>query len=305
MPEFREEMRKIVAAPDFLDGNFLSTELRVPSTLMQTNVCSPIATNAIAGNVWDNFSSQAYKQLPPVGTVKLRHPLSGAEYDFPLPGGGRGFTRPASLVSLWSSAPFLQNNSVGPFEESPSVEARMRVFQASIEQMLWPERREKDKLFRDLGIEGAGVGIIQRTQEDSHIRVPSGYIPAGLRPLLAITRGLAPALFRDGEVFIGPIPKGTPVSLLSSMDLGADMPERQRKEHMKKLIDVVKEITEGLKRGTNPFADRNILEKMLALSKCPDFVINKGHYFGTDLLVGEPGLSDADKRALIAFLKMM
>ncbi len=129
---------------DFLKDNYLSTELRVPSTLLQTNVCSPIATNAIAGNIWDNFSSQSYKDLPSVGSVKLRHPLTGAEYDYTLPGGGRGFTRPASLVSLWSTAPFLQNNSVGPFNPSPSVEARMRVFQASIEQMLWPERRRKD-----------------------------------------------------------------------------------------------------------------------------------------------------------------
>ncbi len=303
--EFKQEMRKIAAAPDFLDGNFLSTELRVPSTLMQTNVCSPIGTNAIAGNIWDNFSSQSYKELPAVGTVKLRHPLSGAEYDYTLPGGGRGYTRPASLVSVWSTAPLFQNNALGPFDESPSVEARMRVFQASIEQLLWPERREKDVLFRDLGIEGAGVGIIQRTTQDSNIRVPGVYIPPALRPLLAITRGLAPALFRDGEVFIGPIPKGTPVSLLTSMDLGADMPDAQRKAHLKKLVDLFTDVTAQLKRRENPFADRNILERMLALSKCPDLVINKGHYFGTGLFAEEPGLSDADKRALIAFLKRM
>ena len=42
---------------------------------------------------------------------QLRNPLSGAEYHYTLKGGGRGFTRPASLVSLWSTAPFLQNNS--------------------------------------------------------------------------------------------------------------------------------------------------------------------------------------------------
>jgi hypothetical protein len=42
---------------------------------------------------------------------------------------------------------------------------------------------------------------------------------------------------------------------------------------------------------------------MLALSKCPDFVVNRGHYFGTDRLAGEPPLSDDDKHALIAFLK--
>ena len=89
---------------------------------MQTNICSPLATNAIAGNIWDNFSSQSYKDLPSVGPVKLRNPLTGAEYDYTLPGGGRGFTRPASLVSLWSTAPFLQNNSVGPFNPSPAVD---------------------------------------------------------------------------------------------------------------------------------------------------------------------------------------
>ena len=37
-------------------------------------------------------------------------------------------------------------------------------------------------------------------------------------------------------------------------------------------------------------------EQLFALSKCPDYVVNRGHYFGAEL-------SDADKRALIAFLK--
>ena len=107
--------------------NYLSNELRVPSTLLQTNACSPLATNALAGNIWDNFSSASYKELPSVGTVTVRHPVTGAAYDYPLPGGGRGFTRPASLVSLWSTAPYLQNNTVGRFNPSPSVDARMGV----------------------------------------------------------------------------------------------------------------------------------------------------------------------------------
>ena len=36
-----------------------------------------------------------------------------------------------------------------------------------------------------------------------------------------------------------------------------------------------------------------------------DLVINKGHYFGTNLYTEEPGLSDAEKRDLIGFLKTM
>jgi hypothetical protein len=54
----------------------------------------------------------------------------------------------------------------------------------------------------------------------------------------------------------------------------------------------------------------NSVDQLLGLSKCPDLIVNRGHYFGTDFLepgekpgVRQPGLSDADKRALIEFLK--
>jgi hypothetical protein len=301
-PEFKERMRSIVLADDFLTDNFLSTELRVPSTLLQTNICSPIATNAIAGNIWDNFSSASYKALPSVGTMKVRNPLTGEERDFTLPGGGRGFTRPASLVSIWSTAPFLQNNSLGPFDPSPSVEARMRVFEASIEQLLWPERRRKDDIFANDN--GPGVGFIDRTTEDSSITVPAGYVPDALRGLLGIGERWFPFFVRDGSVQLGPIPKGTPVGVLANLDLlDLDDPPAQRKEHLKKLAELLDTAKKELKQGHNVFASPEILNGLLALSKCPDFVVNKGHYFGTSLLAEESPLSDTDKRALIAVLK--
>ena len=49
----------------------------------------------------------------------------------------------------------------------------------------------------------------------------------------------------------------------------------------------------------------NAFDDLLAVNKCPDFIVNRGHYFGTDFFQEEPGLSDADKQALIAFLKTM
>ena len=43
---------------------------------------------------------------------------------------------------------------------------------------------------------------------------------------------------------------------------------------------------------------------LMALSKCPDYVVNRGHYFGTGYGVNAAaGLSDGDKRALIDFMK--
>ncbi len=99
--EYKAKMREIVLAPDFLDGNYLSTELRVPVTLLQTNACSPLATNAIAGNIWDNFSSQTYKGLPSVGKVTVYNPITGEAGEYEMPADGRGYTRPPSLISLW------------------------------------------------------------------------------------------------------------------------------------------------------------------------------------------------------------
>ena len=69
--EFKARMREMVAKPDFLDGNYLSTDARIPATLLRTNACSPLATNAIRGNIWDNFSSSTYKDLPSVGIRRV------------------------------------------------------------------------------------------------------------------------------------------------------------------------------------------------------------------------------------------
>ncbi len=44
--DFKRQMRAIVLAPDFLDGNYLSNDMRIPVTLLQTNACSPLATNS-------------------------------------------------------------------------------------------------------------------------------------------------------------------------------------------------------------------------------------------------------------------
>ena len=303
--EFKRPMRDLVLANDFLTDNYLSTEFRVPSTLMQTNVCSPIATNAIAGDIWDNFSSQSYKALPSVGSVMVRHPVTGAAYEYTLPGGGRGFTRPASLVSAWSTAPFLQNNSVGRFEPSPSVEARMRVFQDSIEKMLWPERREKDKIFANDST--PGVGVIDRTTTDSYIWIPQGYLPDNLRGLLGLGQRLFPFLFRDGSIQIGPIPEGFPISLFADVDMLGPREDsvKDRADRRAKVLRMFRQIIQDLKDGRDAFNNRQTIDLMLELDKCKDFVVNKGHYFGTSFQTEEPALSDADKRALIAFLKTM
>ncbi len=118
--DFKKKMTEMVMADDFLIDNYLSTDRRIPVTLLQTNACSPLATNALGGNIWDNFSSQTYKDLPSVGKITVHNPIDGSPQEYEMPGNGRGYTRVPSLISLWSTAPFLLNNSVGKFNPSPS-----------------------------------------------------------------------------------------------------------------------------------------------------------------------------------------
>jgi hypothetical protein len=139
--------------------------------------CGPLATNAISGDIWDNFSSQTYKELPATGKITVYNPIDGTPSEYEMPGGGRGYVRPASLTSEWSSAPFLQNNSVGKFNWNPSVESRMDSFNDSIEKMLWPEKRDTDPY---IGKQIPGPSLILRTTATSKIDVPAGYLPGNL-----------------------------------------------------------------------------------------------------------------------------
>ena len=305
--DFKARMRAIVLAPDFLEGNYLSTELRVPVTLVQTNACSPLATNALAGNIWDNFSSSTYKSLPSVGTITVHNPFTGAPSRYVMPAGGRGYTRPPSLIGLWSTAPFLLNNSVGPFEQDPSVPARMRVFDASIAQLLWPEKRARDPVLGD-----KVPGVVDRTTARSFIRIDKSYIPDVIRLLRGPGHELLPDLIDpDGGITIGPIPAGLPVNLLANLQPLAEGGGLLAKgQHLAKLLRALVDLKTALRALPDNPSDAQLLAEfrrsapaLLALNKCPDFVVNRGHYFGTGLLGEEPGLGDDDKRALIAFLK--
>ncbi len=305
--QYKAQMRAIVQAPDFLDNNYLSTDVRVPVTLLQTNACSPLATNALAGNIWDNFSSQSYKNLPSVGSVTVYNPFTGAPSAYNMPAGGRGYTRPPSLISLWSTAPYLLNNTVGKFTNDPSVAGRMDAFQSGIEQMLWPEKRDKDPVLGD-----KIPGKIDRTTTRSFITISAGYLPDMLAPLTGTLHRWLPWVFPEGGgVQLGPIPEGVPVGLLSNtMLLSESADPAERVAHTAKIVDLLVKAKGDLDSLPTTASDddakkvfANLADRLLSLSKCPDFVVNRGHYFGTSMQTNEPGLNDDDKRALIEFVK--
>ena len=238
--------RESVLAADFLAGNFLSDDRRYPATVIGTNLARAAGSNATAGHIWDQFSSDTYKELPPAGTVKaLYNPRDPSRpIVFNMPGGGRGYYRTPSLTSVWATAPYLHNNSVGVFVKDPSVTARMATFGDGMEKLLWPEKR-------------LGVRSIPVTTTDSTVMITG------------TTRSLR-------------VPMGTPVDYVARVD----PTELAQLVSRVPLVDLVLKLT----------PDDVILSRLLARNLAPDFIADRGHTFGAEL-------PDADKRALIEFMK--
>ena len=196
----------------FWKDNYLATDIRVPITLVGTQSGRALASNAIEGNVWDNFSSLTYKELPAVGKIGFFNAINGKEESFDAPGGGRGYYRPATHISLWATAPFLHNNSLGVYLADPSIKGRLAQFSDAIRRMLWQDKRasrslvlsEKEMawlgpmkdsgdpnwpsgivarpgdLRKDGGIAANDPGFIYRVPQDTSIEFPAGFT----RPLV-------------------------------------------------------------------------------------------------------------------------
>ena len=437
-PAYREYVKRIGevagtvgATPDsFLEHNYLSTDIRVPVTLVGTNSSRAVATNAMKGQVWDNFSSETYKKLPAVGAVRFYNPYSGKPVDewgnndaYSPPGGGPGYYRPASLASVWATAPFLHNNALGRYTGDPSVHGRLAAFDDAIDKLLSKAKRVPsandrpgDLRFGHPELAGHDPGFIYRTTTASWIDFP----PTFIRPLLVgvmgerltswltrylwwvlgavallfaffgrqqhagftllliavlvgvvlrvsridtvypslwwipgvavalalllwlgpRARGVAPVFFallgagfllvsvvasawvdgKLGGIKLGPLPQGTPVNLLMSLNPQAPPTD---------LLEAISGLTRGLLRMRKDYpllAERvsaDALERrddkddsqnyngaalaafereaglpLLKASKCPDFVLDRGHWFAETL-------SDEQKLALKAFLKTL
>ncbi len=265
--------RAAVMEPDFLTNNFLSTDKRYPLSKIQTNSARALGTNAMPNHIWDNFSSQTYKELPLPEEVEFYNPFNETQpikFEPKAKHTGPGFVRVASLVSVWSSAPFLHNNALGKFTGEPSVAGRLEAYNDAAEKLLWPEKR-------------LGKASIWRTQNECDLHLRREFVPKALRALAD----------KDGWLKLGPIPKGTPVNLLGNLEPDFGQLATLTATLSKALIAIHA-------KNLSPKEARDELIKtvpqLLAANKCPDFIEDNGHYFGTDL-------PDEDKRALIEYMK--
>ena len=354
--EFKDQMQTIVMQKDFLEHNFLSTEIRVPDNVVDSQLCSPIGTNAIKGDIWDNFSSKSYKELSPIGKFTAamvnEDGTSTSPVEVNVPGGGRGYVRPASLISAWATAPFLQNNSLGKFDWRGSVDGRMQSFNDSINKLLDPELRGRDPQLGQRVVTYTTSfgdklpGIMDVTSAPSYLKLPRGYIPNfafnEIKALLdkypkiskqMITNKYEFAMVGDEDanrsiasdsptsdaampsdsdmgdfLSIGPIPAGIPINMISNLNLQEN--KLNVANALRVLVGTIIKIRVQKMGGdqATAFFMKEATGTLLKISKCNDFVVNRGHYFGTKYAPNRQtaGVMTAeDKVALIEFLKLM
>jgi hypothetical protein len=237
--------------------------------------------SAQTGASWGQMSSLGYKQMKEEQValrdydkdfkpIDLYNPLTG-KYDHKFTA-LKSFYRTPTLVSIWATAPYLHNNSVGEYNGDPSIAGRMAAFQDGMSKLLWPERRQ-------------GLASIKVTTEDS--KLPD------LFPLLKTLDPELAAFDFDPELLRAP--KGTPINLITNV---------HPKDAKSVLMAYVNGVLDGrpkeefnklqtINRGKGQAA---MLKRLLEVSTCPDFIEDKGHYYGHDM-------SDEDKRALIEYVK--
>jgi hypothetical protein len=149
----------------------------------------------------------------------------------------------------------------------------MAAYEDGMTKLLWPEKR-------------LGVKSIKVTTEDS--KLPDVFpMLKGLLPEFADLPGLEVDLLR--------VPRGTAINLLMNV-------------HVKDIKAVLQAYVDGVLQGqprsmfaelrakNHALGEQRMIEKLLEVNVCPDFIEDRGHTYGREL-------GDADKRALIEFMK--
>jgi len=193
-----------------------------------------------------------------------------------LPGGGPGYYRTPSLISCWSSAPFLHNNTLGKFTGDPSGQGGWRHQRAAQESCS--------------GRTAAGQGFHLAHDEECQFSLHGDYIPEPLRTLLKphMTRWLLPHWQHS---------RGDAGNLLANVD-----PDMKSKG----LLELWHQDKEGAAeiklKNLDAAAAKEVLSGMsrrhLEVSSARTLSRDRGHFYGTDL-------ANADKNALIEYLKTL
>jgi hypothetical protein len=141
-------------------------------------------------------------------------------------------------------------------------------------------------------------GLIWRTTQETSIQIPASQLGGLADGLTALHLPFFEPSILRGDLKIGSIPAGTPVDLISNLD--PDKPDKT----LKALALAIWTTKELKKLDPNNNDDQkkadelrdNLGKAFLEASKCPDLVMDRGHYTAA-------ALTPKEQRNLIDLLK--
>jgi len=178
--------------------------------------------------------------------MTVENPFDKTEpISFPIRHGG--YYRTPSLINVWATAPFFENNMLGKYTGDPSLQGRITAFDDAATKLLWPEKRD-------------GKGTIKVTGKDSVLKI------------------------RDIEIRI---PAGTPVDLLANINVYRAIQVPAVAAQLNRLLSDPKRLVRLVQilknNGQYDGELRNVVPELLKLNQSPDFIQDHGHTFGADL----------------------
>jgi hypothetical protein len=201
--------------------------------------------------------------------------------------------------------------STDPYDPNmPCTENRIHAFETGIRALLDPSLRRKD----DRTTEPV-PGYIYRSSAPSCLVIPPGFAPDLVRDWAGLLHKLAPwAITAEGGVEVGPFPEGFPINALVNIKLLPDNDDPDMAGTLWRMARATPTLLATFKdlggqcapehladpgvaqHAETVMREHGTVDALVGLSKCPDYVVNKGHDFGAPL-------SEGDRAALIAYLK--
>lgn len=127
--------------------DWLGNDERTPFNIVGTNFCRALHNNHNTGHIWEEFSSETYKNSPSPGSVprvlnRMIPFIGGMQVGEQKVEGGPGYMRNISLLSVWATAPFMHNNAIGEVTFLPdgapdfTVKGRIAQFENSFAELM-------------------------------------------------------------------------------------------------------------------------------------------------------------------------
>ncbi|HRH92248.1 MAG TPA: hypothetical protein PLW01_10065, partial [Agitococcus sp.] len=127
--------------------DWLGNDERIPFNIVGTNMCRALHDNHSKGHIWEEFSSETYKEWASPGSVKqvfnrVIPLIGGMPFGERKIDGGSGYLRNISLLSVWATAPFLHNNAIGEVTFLPdgspdyTLSGRIKQFEMAFDELM-------------------------------------------------------------------------------------------------------------------------------------------------------------------------